>query len=88
MSNKQDQRGRLALQRQLEDYNKLAENEFWHKFLRYIKEEAYVTLKSLAKEEYTEQKLRYWQGAYKALTRVCEEYPDRILKEIRREIDK
>lgn len=83
-----DARGRIALQRQLEDFNKLAENEFWHKFLRYIEEEAQDMLRQLASESYTEQKLRYWQGAYKALSLVYKEYPDRILKEIRQEIDK
>ena len=84
----EDARGRVALQKLLEDYNKLAENEFWHAFLQYIENEANDTLRQLATESYTEQKLRYWQGAYKALSLVHKEYPDRILKKIRQEIDK
>jgi len=78
----------VALSRQLEDYAKLVDNEFWHAFLEYVKDEAQTTLRNLAKEEYEDSKLRYWQGAYRALTRVYEEYPDRLLKKIRQEIDK
>ena len=54
----------------------------------YVKEESQATLRNLAKEEYAETKLRYWQGAYRALTLVHESYPERLVKELRREIDK
>lgn len=79
---------KLVLQKQLEDYTKLVDNEFWHRFLEYVAEEAQQKLKECGKEEYTDMKLRYWQGAHKALKKVYEEYPDRLLKEIRQEIDK
>jgi len=78
----------MSLQRVLDDFNKLGENEFWHAFLNYIADEAQEKLKECGKEEYTDMKLRYWQGAHRALKKVHEEYPDRLLKEIRREIDK
>ena len=83
-----DNRDRVVLSRQLEDYTKLDDNEFWHAFLKYVEDEAQTTLRQLAKEEYEDRKFRYWQGAYKALMLVHEVYPDRLLDEIRREIDK
>ena len=83
-----DNRDRAALQHQLEDYTKLVDNEFWHAFLKYVEDEAQGKLKECGKEEYTDSKLRYWQGAHKALKLVYEEYPVRLLDEIRREIDK
>jgi len=55
--------------------------------LKYVATEAQRKLEELAVEAYTEQKLRYWQGAYRALKLVYEEYPDRLLKEIRQAID-
>ena len=78
---------RAVRQRQLSDYTKILDNEFWHGFLRYVSGEAQYTLRQLASEAYTEQKLRYWQGAYKALTLVFTEYPDRFLTQIRQELD-
>ena len=83
-----DNRDKAALQQLLDDYNQIVKNEFWYEFLEYVRDEAQRTLESLAKEEYNEAKLRYWQGAYKALRLVSESYPDRLYKEIMREIDK
>jgi len=87
----EDKRGRVALQRIIEDYKKLAENEFWHEFLAWVREEAQSSLEELAKESYLEQKLHFFQGKHKALKFVADQekdgLTDRILKEIRRKID-
>ena len=78
----------MALQRLLDDWKKLADNEFFAYFLEYINKRARETLVELSKESYLEQKLRYYQGVYKALSLVANEYPARIIKEITQEIDK
>jgi len=82
------QRDRLALKQLLEDFSKLESNLAWHQFLKYVATEAQQAMRELAKETYTEQKLRYWQGFYRALKLVVEEYPDRFFKEIQKEIEK
>ena len=84
----EDKRGRVALQKLLEDYNLLGHNEFWHKFLEYVREEAEDALRQCAVESYTEQKIRYFQGKFKALEQVYKTFPDNLLREIRLEIDK
>lgn len=82
------ERDRLALKRVLEDYNKLAENEFWHRFWKDIeKEKQNLSFRLARGESLPEQKLRYWQGAF-AWLELMEDYPRRILEDTKREIDK
>ena len=80
-------RDRVVLQQILDDYTKLVNNEFWAAFLDYVDNSAKDALRQLATESYSEQKLRYWQGAWKALMLVAHEYPARLLDEIKREIE-
>lgn len=86
------QDNRLYRQRQLDDYSKLGENEFWHGFLKFIREQAHSALRRCAGETYTEQKIRYWQGAYWALDMINNDTQDDLisqyLKKIKEEADK
>jgi len=56
--------------------------------LKFVEGRAKDALRQLAVESYEESKLRYYQGAFKALELVYKEYPSRLLKNIREEIDK
>jgi hypothetical protein len=80
-------RSRVQLQRLLEDYTKIVDNEFWVGFLDSVDGESKHALRQLATESYTHEKLRYWQGFFKALNLVAHEYPARFLDEIKRELD-
>jgi len=71
----------------LEDYGKLVENEFWHRFLMFIKEMSEDAMRQCATESYNDQKIRYWQGAFKALEPVYREYPERLYEQIKDEIE-
>ena len=83
-----DQRDRHSLQRLLEDYKKLSENTFWHEFLEYVRKESVDALRQCAVESFPNDKIRHWQGKFKALEQVYKTFPDNLLDEINREIDK
>jgi hypothetical protein len=78
----------LYRQRQLEDYAKLGENEFWHGFLIFVREQAYEALKRCGDETYTESKIRYWQGARWFGDRVTNSGPDGFIQQYLKKIEK
>ena len=51
-------------------------------------DKAFKKLESCGKEEYGFDKIRYWQGAYRALKKVYEDYPQDVYKEIEGELKK
>ena len=83
-----DSRDRVRLQQLLDDYTELVKNEFFSEFLRFIERQAMDAMRRCATETYNENKIRYWQGAYKALELTYKEFPTRLLDEIKKEIDK
>ena len=57
----------MSANRLLSDYKKLGDNEFFFAFLGYIRQKAKYCLEQCGVESYTEDKIRYFQGARKWL---------------------
>jgi len=53
----------------------------------FIKEMSEDAMRQCATESYNDQKIRYWQGAFKALELVYREYPERLYEQIKDEIE-
>jgi len=79
---------RAVRQRQLSDYTKILDNEFWHGFWEMIKKERNTHLhQQLGRGfSHTHERKCFDQGIYEAFNRFME-YPDRFLSEIRQELD-
>jgi hypothetical protein len=82
-------RDRAVLQRLLEDYTNLGNNEFWNYFWRRVsKEQNHHLHQHLGRGfSHTHERKCFDQGIYEAFERF-KEYPERFLDDIRREIDK
>jgi hypothetical protein len=82
-----ENRGRLALQRLLDDFRRLEDNEFWHTLWEWVENERVNLMERLARgETLPEDKLRYWQGGY-AWIELFKDYPRRILEDTTQKID-
>jgi hypothetical protein len=75
----------LALQRLVEGFDQLVNNEFWHEFWKYIEHERLANLEDLGKDSYEDRRLRYLQGINEAFKKF-QQFPERLLNEINREL--
>lgn len=75
----------LALQRLVEGFDQLVNNEFWHEFWKYIEAERQANLEDLGKDSYEDRRLRYLQGINEAFKKF-QQFPERLLNEINREL--